>query len=265
MIHVRIATAFLAAALWTSHALASPINGFDDLNYWGSGDSRSAMVINWNDGKSDFSLAWGFRWDGSLTAEDMLLALASEDPRLFLRLDSASEWGLALFGIGYQSGSDAFGLSGAQDPAGNFVTPAFPGGIDDMNVTNNAVDAPLSSSTVAPANAEDRYSEGWNDLVSPYNRTWGLFLGGSLASAAEPSTNYPTQWTSADFGLSGISLDDDGWYAMSFADPDWTPVEPGVALAAIPEPAVSMLIVLGGGLLLCARFTRRSMNAHAPH
>lgn len=245
----RFATALLAAALFTPLAYASPVDTLDDIHYWGSGGNLSALVIDWNDGKSDFSLAWGFRWDGAPSAQDMVLALAEADPRLVLRLDSDASFGLALYGIGHQSGEEAFGLTGAQDAAGDSVTPSFPGGVNDLNVTDGVTEAPFSSSTVAPLNSADRYSEGWNDFVSPHNRIWGLFLGGTSDTAAIPGTEYPETWTSAGFGLSDISLDDEGWYALSFSDPDWTPHEPGASLTAVPEPGALVLLLTGGSLL----------------
>ena len=39
-----------------------------DIQLWaGTGANEAAMVIDWNDGKSDESLVWGYRWDGSAT------------------------------------------------------------------------------------------------------------------------------------------------------------------------------------------------------
>ena len=50
----------------------------DDLNYWGTGSNRSALVVDWNDGKTNETLAWGFRWDGPApTVGDLLGSLAA--------------------------------------------------------------------------------------------------------------------------------------------------------------------------------------------
>lgn len=53
------------------------VNSFDDISYWiGTGSNQSAIVIDWKDGKEPASLAWGFRWDGAATGEDMIRAIA---------------------------------------------------------------------------------------------------------------------------------------------------------------------------------------------
>ncbi len=228
----------------TAARLPAQVGGFSDLNYWGTGPNRSALVVDWNDGKTNEVLAWGFNWSGSLNVEAMVVQLAGLDPRFNLRLDSDASFGLALFGIGYQSGGEEFGLSGAQNPAGAAVDPVFTSGISDMNENAGTTEAPASSTNVAPANPANHYAEGWND-----NGFWQLFLGGESDSTATPSSNYPATWTAANFGLSSINLVNDGWYALSISEPDFTSNVPGSAFAAVPEPAAVPLLLLGVAIL----------------
>jgi hypothetical protein len=75
------------------------VNSFDDIQFWaGSGTNRAALVIEWPDVDSPKSVAWGYRWNGSATAQDMMFALAGviaggptpsagSDPRLQLELN----------------------------------------------------------------------------------------------------------------------------------------------------------------------------------
>ena len=240
-----------AAALLAAGNALGQIANLDDLNYWGTGSKRSALVVDWNDGKTNEVLAWGFRWDGTApTVGDLLVSLAAADPRLFFRVDSDATYGLALFGIGYQTGGSPFGVTGAQDSTGAGVTPVFVSGINDMNLISGTTDAPLSSSLAAPVNATDHYSEAWN---SP-NRYWTLFFSGSgpYPAAAEASYTYPA-WTEAGAGLSGATLDDGGWYALSYSDPGFLAVTPGASVAAVPEPSSIALCFFAVGALFYAR------------
>ncbi len=243
---ILAATSFLAAGSGFGQ-----IANLDDLHYWGTGSKRSALVVDWNDGKTNEVLAWGFRWDGAApTVGDLLVSMAAADPRLFFRVDTDASYGFALFGIGYQTGATPFGVTGAQDSTGAGVTPVFVSGINDMNLISGTTDAPLSSSLAAPVNAADHYSEAWN---SP-DRYWTLFFSGngSYPSAAVASYTYPA-WTEAGAGLSGATLDDGGWYALSYSDPFWTAVTPGAATAAVPEPGSIALCLFAAGALIYAR------------
>ena len=56
---------------------AQLVDDFDDITYWaGLGASRSAFVLQWNDGGTPASLAWGYCWNGTVSGIEMLSALA---------------------------------------------------------------------------------------------------------------------------------------------------------------------------------------------
>ena len=63
------------------NAPAQPVEAtidFDDILYWvGTGSNEAVLAVNW----ADTALAWGYRWTGSATVEDMMAAIASDDPR----------------------------------------------------------------------------------------------------------------------------------------------------------------------------------------
>lgn len=53
----------------------------DDILYWvGTGSNEAAVVVNW--GMPDTALAWGLRFDGSITISQAIDAIASADPRV---------------------------------------------------------------------------------------------------------------------------------------------------------------------------------------
>ncbi len=55
----------------------------DDVLFWtGEGEKEALLVIDWNDGVEPQSMAWGFRFDGTATAETMLETVAEADAYL---------------------------------------------------------------------------------------------------------------------------------------------------------------------------------------
>ena len=51
---------------------------FSDIVYWvGTGSNEAVLAVNW----ADTALAWGYRWTGTATVEDMLNGIAAADPR----------------------------------------------------------------------------------------------------------------------------------------------------------------------------------------
>ena len=71
---------------------------FEDITYWvGNGTKKAGVVIKWNDGKSENSLMWGYRWDGDKKVIDMLKDIARQDERLFILLNKKDSIG----GIGF--------------------------------------------------------------------------------------------------------------------------------------------------------------------
>jgi len=124
-----LAGAFLVSA-------ASAVS-FDEIQFWtGAGTNRAALVIEWTAPESslgstvpapiaDKSLAWGYRFNGTATATDMLKAILASDPRLYV-VDYDGFGVTFIVGIGYHlSGNVVTGITdGAVTNlfAGNFVT-----------------------------------------------------------------------------------------------------------------------------------------------
>ncbi len=70
-------------------ALDFRINDFvwEDVEYWvGEGENKALFVVDWNDGSEPESIAWGFRFEGETTGEEMLTAIAEADDRLTINM-----------------------------------------------------------------------------------------------------------------------------------------------------------------------------------
>ncbi len=231
--------AFAAATTPTS-VVSAAVSDFSDLNFWGTGANQSAFVVDWNDGKTNESIVWGYRWDGVLTVADMIAGLGAAAPALYSRLDSNAGFGAFIFGLGMQVGAAPFGVTGAVDNFNNPAVPNFVNGVWDIH-TGAGWEGPASF-TGTPTNSADHYIEGWG---------WGFFLGGTSNSNAQPSFSYPTTWTYSNFGVSGVQLLNNGWYAFSYND--ITPTAPDAPVAAVPEPTSFTLFGLAFLGLVFAR------------
>lgn len=243
---IALALALLGSTLAIGRS--QTVTGLDSLNYWGTGTNHAGLVISFNDGKTNSTIAWGFAWNGTASVASMLTSLAAADPRLFARIDSATGFGLGIFGLGYDAnGNGIFSVTGAENPLGNPTTPVFTAGISDLNTNSTTVQAPASSVGAAPGEIADHYTEGWND-----NGFWELFTGGA-------SSVYPTTWTSSMTGATDTNLVNNGWFALSISNSDFSSNIPGAAVAAVPEPDSVALVAGAGGLLLL--WSRRRRHA----
>ncbi|MCF8231290.1 MAG: hypothetical protein K9J27_03795 [Bacteroidales bacterium] len=56
---------------------------YDQVDFWiGEGTKEAMLVIDWNDGTEPVSMAWGYRYDGEVTAEQMLADISETDAYL---------------------------------------------------------------------------------------------------------------------------------------------------------------------------------------
>jgi len=173
---------------------------FDDIAYWvGYGTNQAALVIDWDDGITPVSLAWGYRWNGAATGETMFDAVAAADPRLFLQ-KAPQGLGQIVFGCGYDVDNDGGGF-----------TPGSPG---------------FGSETGSAGDADDHYEEGW------YSQYWQYFAGsGSPYEAGS--------WEPTGVGFQLRQLHDGDWDGWRIAAVAWPPptnsTPPALCSAADPH------------------------------
>lgn len=189
---------------------------FDDIEYWiGTGTNEAAFVVDWNDGIEPQSLAWGYRWDGTATGEDMLIEIVTTAPDLYAKISSPGGYGVALYGLGYDLDHDGFALSD-----GTVFT-------DGLAITG-------ASDTATAVDADDHYKEGW--LSAGY---WSYWL-----------SDDGVDWGFSGTGMSGRTLTDGAWDGWSWA-PAFDATAPSEPVPAVPEPMTAVLF--GLGMLLAAR------------
>lgn len=199
------------------------INSFDDIHYWvGSGQNRAALVLQWNDGLTPTSIAWGYRWDGVATGIDMLRAIAGETQ------------------IEDQQGDSVGSGSGADDRLSlGLVEYSF--GLSVLSI-----DYRLGGT--APRTQADWFNGYWEYLVRGGNfefydwQTEGI----ALYDVAGSAMYSPDSWTSAPIGAGDRPLMDGAWDAYSFAPSFVTsPVDQPVA-ADLPVPVASCVMAQEG-------------------
>jgi hypothetical protein len=233
----------LAASLLVVGAIGAKaqtlVQSFDDIEFWtGSGPNRSALVLQWNDGGTPTSLAWGYRWSGNATGIGMLKAIAGMttvtppgDPTTILGTSTGSDSRMTLTMERYGFGDSLFSI-----------------GFNDGNQNRTRADW---------ATGYWAYSVfGGNFSYPTYDANW--IYTGDADYLQIGSFNYSAvSWFSSPIGASDRELVNGSWDAFSFA--------PGFATSAIaqpfavsvPEPSVATLIMIA----LVFVMLRRRANA----
>lgn len=197
---------------------------FEDIDVWvGQGQNEAALVIDWNDGQDELVKVWGFRWDGTATGADMLLAVCQADASLYTMGVNVAGLGIAFGGIGYDVDADGFDIT-KDGVTSNFDAYGF------MQIVQ---DTEFDSWT--STDADDNWSSGWWS-----DGFWGY-------SYINPGLS---DWTGSMVGASSRTLADGSWDGWSWgsAENGWYGGNPSVI---VPEPLT--FVLLGAGMLLARK------------
>ncbi len=241
----------LAASLLVVGAIGAKaqtlVQSFDDIEFWtGSGPNRSALVLQWNDGGTPTSLAWGYRWSGNATGVGMLKAIAGstivtapQSPSTVLDILGGADSRLTLTMERYGLGDSIFSVSfndGLQNrtradwATGYWAYSIFGGGFDYEIWTLDSVDL--------------NGNENWTTSDANYSQSGNL----SYSSV---------DWFSSPIGASDRELVDGSWDAFSFAPGFVTSAVMQPYAASVPEPSVAILVTIA----LVFFMLRRRANA----
>lgn len=120
----------LTFALFGTYASAF---GLNDIQLWaGTGTNRAGFVVDFQDGTATRSFAWGFRWNGAATGEDMIRAVDSLDSTLTAQI-FGSAFGSYLDSLVYGS------HSGPTWPTGYWSY--WTGSVDSWSYSNTGMSA----------------------------------------------------------------------------------------------------------------------------
>ena len=76
---------------------------WDQIQHWAGdpdGEHKCALVIDFQDGQSEQSCVWGYRWNGTKTGEDLVRAVASQSSILTAMIQYTGTMGSTLNALG---------------------------------------------------------------------------------------------------------------------------------------------------------------------
>jgi hypothetical protein len=240
--------ALTAFILIPASSIAALITNLDDIQNWtGSGSNRAGLVIQWNDGLTPASLAWGYRWNGSATGEDMLKAIAGSwqladgnDPATIISSGSGSDGRLTLGIYDYGWGTAVNSIS-----------------LADTGVNRTRADW---------ASGYWEYFNVGGTFDTPPNGDPNTFLGTSSYPGTVPNSDWISSWS----GFSSRILSNESWDGWSFAAgftsaPIIQPYDANsYGSSAVPEPSqiATMLLALAAisTWVLMKRFAKRKLS-----
>lgn len=213
---------------------------FSDIKNWsGEGANMAAFAIQWNTGKDSETTAmvFGYRWDGTATAADMLDAIVKNNPRIYYMTQGGTAYGSTVGGFGWDYDDDgdiALMLNGERIES---ETRFFDG------ETNNF-------DKYTAADPDDYWGAGW------FSGYWSLWQKSSSDAS----------WGYASVGITGMKLTNGCWVGFNFAagmsSYDWMPLESAPAL--IPDDAETQIIYDNVCYTLTAWGNTKKVSVSAP-
>lgn len=158
---------------------------FSDILFWvGTGTNQAALVIKWNDGKGGVnSLVWGYKWTGTKTSKDMLVAIANADPRFSVLMQNTGispatgeALNYAIGGLGFNHAANAripltFNLAQASaDTRISFRYTGTPNTAMGQTSVPGANAAPLAAAAIS-AGTSTGTGTGKGVIEHPFNYT----------------------------------------------------------------------------------------------
>jgi hypothetical protein len=208
------------------------VNELSDIVLWaGDGGQEAGFVLQFGDGEDPTTIAWGYRWDGAATVQDMMVAVAGST---------------TISGGGpVPPGEDSrLSVSGAQFDFGGGPVVFI------SSITYNQNGLPPEWSQVSRAIVDDWINTGTYPSLYSNAGAGGIWTGATMNFAA------------ASVGISELVMVDGGWYGFvqsNGSDP-FAFTQP-VSAVAVPEPGTWGL---GIGAIMIAFGLHRRMSVRTP-
>ena len=202
-------------------ATANDSFSFDDIQNWtGEGENQAAVVIQFNTGKESETnaLVFGYRWNGTATGTDMIVAIAKEDPRFYVLANNGS-YGYSIGGIGWDADED-----------GDIY---LKNGDQTFTLTDGKYEcsSEYDYDNFTAGDADDLWAGGW------FTGYWSYWV----------ASDTPANFGYSGVGASGRELTDgcwDGWnFSANYGSYAWLPF--AAAPSLIPAGATTQFKVDG--------------------
>lgn len=162
---------------------------FNDIQNWtGEGSKIAAMALKWTN--SENALVFGYRFEGTKTGEEMAIDIVANNPRLFMLMQSATAYGSAIGGFGWDTDNNGFSLKNTKE----VVQP------DARGVY--VITSGYSFDSYTSVSETDYWNSGWNKGFWSYNLAQG---------------DTPSDMSWAHTGCSGRTLTDKSWDLWIFS------------------------------------------------
>lgn len=214
-----MALALVTVVACPASAAFVTVNDLSNIILWaGSGANEAGFVLQFGDSQAPTAIAWGYRWDGSASAEDMIFAIAGS-------------------------------VTGA--------TPTPPAGLDSR-LTIDVVEFPpfgffVNTITYDQAGLPPEWSQVSRTIEDDFVGS-GTYPAFYLNPGAGGTWSGPTMNLAlSGLGMSDTVLADGGWYAFVQSDGS-DPFAFTQPVSAVPEPGTWALV---GGAAVAGLVIRR--------
>ena len=211
-----------------------------DIVYWvGEGSNQVVMAVNW----ADTALAWGYRFDGTKTVNDMMDEIAAADPRFSYTMD-----GYYLNDINFNAGSRTLAIT-----PGNYWSSTNNGFMDmGMNqpLANGDFEkwADPAAGVIVDSTYDETYHYWWYTYVYPM----------AINAVSQPAGMGPFCGAAGTTGCTAIAYNDNrikAWAtgctlvlgSQNLSDPSAPVVTYGTADEAVGAASTSTMDVVSLG------------------
>ncbi|MDE6006305.1 MAG: leucine-rich repeat domain-containing protein [Muribaculaceae bacterium] len=210
----------------------------DSIKNWsGEGTKRAGLVIQWNNGKDNYALAFGYRFEGRPTGIDMLRCVVENNPQLYglfqrTNVSSGTEkFGYTINGIGWDTNNSGLPVKIIDTGNGDEEYSSYTGFFEHPRGCNENVSYPdYDYDNWISADPDDYWQAGW------YKGYWSYWLKDGNGG-----------FSYSGVGASGRTLSDGSWDGWNFQPDmqmyDWKPV---YAVPSLVPEGFTEIFTLGG-------------------